>query len=90
MRKGEREFGLGMIRGREGGGLPALHSVAAFAPAFVGALKELPAVRVGLMAIRTIVVRDRGLEIARLVTGFARYLDMLAEQGEMRLRVVEG
>jgi len=90
MRKSEREFSLSMIRGRESGGLPALHRVAAFASAFVGALKELPAMRIGLMAIGTIVVRDWRLEIARLVTGFAGYLDMLAKQGEVRFGVVEG
>jgi len=85
MREGQRKLGLRMIRVRESARNPSLDGVAAFAAAFVASLEELAAMGIGLVAIRTVVVWDRRLEVSSLVAGFARDGNVLAEQGEVRL-----
>jgi hypothetical protein len=46
--------------------------------------------RIGLVAIRAGVVGNRSFEIATLVTAPARNIDVLAQQGKVGLRVIEG
>jgi hypothetical protein len=45
--------------------------------------------RIGLMAIRACAVRNRSLEISPRVASHAGHIDMFAEQGKLRLRMVE-
>ena len=70
-------------------GLPAVYGVAGGAFALVLSLRELPAMRIGRMAIRTIGERHRLLEIASRVALQAIDRRVLAEEGEFRLCVIE-
>src|SRR5712692_7688282 len=69
--------------------LKSIEGVAGGAIASVGALGELPAVWVRLVAVGAFLVCDRLLEIPPRVTLAAAHLGMLAEQREMCLRVIE-
>lgn len=68
MRKVEREGGLRVVRDRKRRWAPALHSVAAFAPAAVCAFRKLAAVRIGLVAVGAMLVRNWRLKISAYVT----------------------
>jgi len=57
--------------------------MAAFAPASVGAFQKLAAMGIGLMAIGTIVVGNRSLEVPALMAGQARHLQVFAQQWVM-------
>lgn len=86
----KREAGLGVIGRRISRWAPALNRVATLASAAVGALQELPLMRIGLVAIRAIDVRNRDFEIGALVAGHTRHFNVLAQQRELGLRVIEG
>jgi len=45
---------------------------------------------IGLMAVRTGIVRNGRFEVSTLVAAFARNLKMFADQWVVRLRVIEG
>lgn len=78
-----------MVRRGECRRAPALHRVAAFAAAAVGTLGKLATVRIGLMAVGTYIVRNRRLEIPRMVATQAWNPEMFTDQRIARLRVVE-
>ena len=63
--------------------------MAALALAAIGSVRKLAAVRIGLVAIRARIVHNRSLEVRTLVTTLAGNLKMLANQGVVRLRVIE-
>lgn len=71
MRRHQRKLGLGVVRNREGGRLPSRDSVTTLAPAAIYPLKELAAVGIGLVAIRTELVRNRRLEVSASVASHA-------------------
>jgi len=89
VRKDQRESRLRVIRNREGRRTPSLHGVAALTLSTIGAMRELAAMRIGLVAIRACIVRYRCLEVRALVTTLAGNLEMLADQRIVRLRVIE-
>ena len=72
----------GMIGGEKLRGLPSINGVAAFASAFVGTGKKLSGVRIGLVAVCAVCVRNRRFEITGGVTRQARHVGVFAEQGE--------
>lgn len=89
VRKHQWEARLGMLGSRIGGRDPALHCVATLATASIGALQELAAVRVGLVAIRTERVFNGRLEIAAFMAGEASHLKVFSLERKVRLRVIE-
>jgi hypothetical protein len=78
----ERKAGLRMIRRRECRGRPPFYRVAALAFAAVCALRELSPVWIRLVAIGAAIVLDRGFEVPRHVTLFARNLEVLSQERE--------
>jgi hypothetical protein len=89
MRGHQREAGSGVIRGGIGGRNPTINIVAALAPAPVGALKELAAMRVWIVAIRAIGKGHGGFEVRALVARQTLHLEVLSEQREMGCGVIE-
>lgn len=78
VREDYRKAGLAVVRKSEGGGLPALYRVAAFAFAAVRAGSELPAVRIRRMAVSATRMGNGFLEVGALVAGDAGNLSVLA------------
>jgi hypothetical protein len=62
----------------------------ALAPSAIGPVQKLAAVRVWLVAIRTLVVGEWHLEIRTSVAGQAGNLKVLAQERIVCLRVIEG
>src|ERR1039457_624453 len=79
MRKYQWKSGLSMIRNREGGRTPTLHSVTALAFSTVCAMSKLTAVRIRLMTIGAAIVRNWSLEVSPLVTRHTRDIDVFPE-----------
>ena len=69
-----------MVGCGKGRGLEAADRVAALALAAIGAFGKLTAVRVLLVAVGTLIVRDRRLEVAALVAGQAGDIQVLTCQ----------
>ena len=90
VRRSQGKAGLGMIGCRVSGGPPALHGVATLAPAAVRAFQELPAVRIGIVAIGAIGKGHGGLEVGALVAAQARHIEVFSQQWVAGLRVIEG
>jgi len=90
VRRHEREARFGMICRGECGWAPAGYGVAAFAAPAIGALEELAAMRIRIVAIRALSVGDGQLEIAGLVAGEARHIGVFAQERVTRLGVIEG
>lgn len=89
VRRYQREARLRVIGLREDRWRPALHRVTTLAAPSIGPLRKLPGVRIGFVAVRAESVRNRRLEVARLVTGQARDLEVLTRQSKVRLRMIE-
>jgi len=77
--------GLRVVRYRECGRTPPLDRMATFASPSVRSLQELPAVWIRLVAVRTLFVGNRRLEICTLMARLARYFEMLAQKRIVRL-----
>lgn len=78
-----------VILDREGRWPPALDPMAGFAPAAVRAPGELAVVRIGLVAVRAVLVRNRTLEVHAGMTALAGHIQVLAEQREAGPGVVK-
>jgi hypothetical protein len=89
MRKDQGKSGLRVIGNIEGRRAPSLHRVAALASPPIGALEELSAVRIGLVAIGTCVMGDGSLEVSALMAGTAWNSEMFTEQRKVCLGVIK-
>lgn len=89
VRKGQREARFCMVRHRKCGGAPTLHRVARFTFATIRPIRKLPPMRIRFVAVCARIVRQRSFEVRSLVTLLAWDINVLAEQGELRLRMVE-
>lgn len=89
VRRHQRKARLRMIRNIERSWRPTRHDVTTLAASSIGALRKLSVMRIGFVAVRAEGMRDRRLEVARLVTGQARDLEMLTGQSKVRLRMIE-
>lgn len=89
MRRHKREAGLRMIRRCKRGRSPAFYLVATLATPTVGALQELSAMRIGIVAIRAIGKGYGRLEVGIPMASHTRHFDVFAQQREFRLRVIE-
>jgi hypothetical protein len=89
MRKVEREAGLRMVSNRERRGAPALHGMAAFAPAAIWTFRKLATVRIGFVAVGTFAVRNWSLKVPAHVTAQTLDLGMFPKKRKISLRVIE-
>jgi hypothetical protein len=89
VRRNKRETGFGMIRDRICTRYPTFNFMATLTLPAIGALQELPAVRIGRVAIRALGKGYRRFEIRTLVATQARNSDMLSQQRELCLGVIE-
>lgn len=85
----QRKIGFVVVGEGELRRFESADSVARFALAAVSSGEKLPIVRVRLMAVGTSIVRYGRFKVAIAMAGFAAQLKVLAEQGILRLRVIE-
>lgn len=89
VRDDERKAGLGVIGNAECGWLEAFDCMATLAAAMVGAARELALVRVWLVAVRALRVRNRAFEVAIKMAGETWHVGMLPKERVVCFRVIE-